>query len=115
MEFARPGSRRATLIVLVLAWVVLVVLAVGTGVEATERELGSRAEVALAEASLSVDSVVMDHCRIGPDARIHRGIVDRYNYIQPGETIAAGEATQREGSRTVDDLIAIRRGRTRPL
>jgi ADP-glucose pyrophosphorylase len=62
-----------------------------------------------------VDSVVMDHCRIGHDARIHRGIVDRYNYIQPEEVIAAGEPTEREGTRIVDDLIAVRRGRTRPL
>ncbi|MEJ2481662.1 MAG: glucose-1-phosphate adenylyltransferase [Gemmatimonadota bacterium] len=62
-----------------------------------------------------VDSVVMDHCRIGHDARIHRGIVDRYNYIQPGETIAAGEASHREGNRIVDGLIAVKRGRTRPL
>ena len=60
MEVARLGSRRARLIVLGLAWVVLVVLAVGTGVEATERELGSRAEIALADANVSVESVEMD-------------------------------------------------------
>jgi glucose-1-phosphate adenylyltransferase len=62
-----------------------------------------------------VDSVVMDHCRIGHGARIQKGIVDRYNYIQPNEVIAVGEATNREGTRVVDDLIAVSRGRTRPL
>jgi len=62
-----------------------------------------------------VDSVVMDHCRIGQDARIHKGIVDRYNYIQPGEVIAAGEPTKRERTREEEGLIAISRGRTRPL
>jgi outer membrane protein OmpA-like peptidoglycan-associated protein len=60
MEVARLGSRRARLIVLGVAWVVLVVLAVGTGVEATERELGSRAEVALTDAGLAVEAVEMD-------------------------------------------------------
>ncbi len=62
-----------------------------------------------------VDSIVTDHCRIGPGARIRRGIVDRYNYIQAGEVIAADEPTERADSRVVDDLIAVARGRTRPI
>jgi glucose-1-phosphate adenylyltransferase len=62
-----------------------------------------------------IDSIVMDHCRVGPDSRIRKGIVDRYNYIQPGEVIAADAPTDRADSRAVDDLIAIARGRTRPI
>jgi glucose-1-phosphate adenylyltransferase len=62
-----------------------------------------------------VDSIVMDHCRIGHDARIHRGIVDRYNFVQEGEVIAAGAGPYREGARVEGDLIALRRGRTRPI
>jgi len=62
-----------------------------------------------------VDSIVMDHCRIGHNARIHRGIVDRYNFVQHDEVIAADAAEQREGARIEGDLIALRRGRTRPL
>ena len=62
-----------------------------------------------------VDSIVMDHCRIGPGSRIRRGIVDRYNYIEPGEVIAADEPTRRTDSRVVDDLMAVARGRTRPI
>ena len=62
-----------------------------------------------------VDSIITDHCRIGPDSRIRKGIVDRYNYIQPGEVIAADSPTDRSESRVVDDLIAIARGRTRPI
>lgn len=62
-----------------------------------------------------VDSIVMDHCRIGPGARIHRGIVDRYNFIEGGETIAAGETSSRPGVVVDGDLIALPRGRTRPL
>ena len=62
-----------------------------------------------------VDSIVMDHCRIGHNARIHRGIVDRYNFVQHDEVIAADAAEQREGARIEGDLIAISRGRTRPI
>ncbi len=62
-----------------------------------------------------VDSIVMDHCRIGHDTRIHRGIVDRYNFVQDGEVIAAGAGPYREGARVDGDLIALRRGRTRPI
>ena len=62
-----------------------------------------------------VDSIVMDHCRIGHDTRIHRGIVDRYNFVQPGEVIAADAAQHRDGARVEGDLIAIPRGRTRPI
>jgi glucose-1-phosphate adenylyltransferase len=62
-----------------------------------------------------VDSIVMDHCRIGHNTRIHRGIVDRYNFVQPGEVIAADAAEHRDGARIEGDLIAIPRGRTRPI
>jgi glucose-1-phosphate adenylyltransferase len=62
-----------------------------------------------------VDSIVMDHCRIGPEARIRRAIVDRYNYIEAGEVIAADVPTAREDVRISGDLIALPRGRTRPL
>jgi glucose-1-phosphate adenylyltransferase len=62
-----------------------------------------------------VDSIVMDHCRVGADARIHRGIVDRYNFVESGEVIAADADQSRQGARVEGDLIAIRRGRTRPI
>jgi glucose-1-phosphate adenylyltransferase len=62
-----------------------------------------------------VDSIVMDHCRIGAGARMHRAIVDRYNFIEPGETVTAGVETTRPGSRVEGDLIAVARGRTRPI
>jgi glucose-1-phosphate adenylyltransferase len=62
-----------------------------------------------------VDSIVMDHCRIGAGARMHRAIVDRYNFIEPGETVAAGVETTRPGSRVEGDLIVVARGRTRPI
>ena len=62
-----------------------------------------------------VDSIVMDHCRIGAGARIHRAIVDRYNFIEPDETIAVGAELTRPGARVEGDLIAIARGRTRPI
>jgi glucose-1-phosphate adenylyltransferase len=62
-----------------------------------------------------VDSIVMDHCRIGHDTRIHRGIVDRYNFVQDGEVVAADAAPYREGAKVEGGLIAIPRGRTRPL
>ncbi|MBT8461861.1 MAG: glucose-1-phosphate adenylyltransferase, partial [Gemmatimonadetes bacterium] len=62
-----------------------------------------------------VDSIVMDHCRIGHDARIHRGIVDRYNFVQDGEVVAADAEPRREGAQVEGDLIALRRGRTRPI
>ena len=44
-----------------------------------------------------VDSIVMDHCRIGHDTRIHRGIVDRYNFVQAWEVIAADAAAAAGG------------------
>jgi len=62
-----------------------------------------------------VDSIVMDHCRIGHDTRIHRGIVDRYNFVQDGEVIAADSDQRREGAKVEGDLIVIPRGRTRPI
>ena len=62
-----------------------------------------------------VDSIVMDHCRIGHDARIHRGIVDRYNFVESGEVIAADQTQRRAGAKVEGDLIAIPRGRTRPI
>jgi glucose-1-phosphate adenylyltransferase len=62
-----------------------------------------------------VDSIVMDHCRIGRDALIQQGIVDRYNFVEPGEVIAADAAEHRTGARVEQGLIAIPRGRTRPI
>jgi glucose-1-phosphate adenylyltransferase len=62
-----------------------------------------------------VDSIVMDHCRIGADARIHRGIVDRYNVLDPESTIAADAAGRPENATVAGDLIVLPRGRTRPL
>jgi glucose-1-phosphate adenylyltransferase len=62
-----------------------------------------------------VDSIVMDHCRVGAGARVHRAIVDRYNFVEPGETVAAGAESARSGSRIEGDLIAVPRGRTRPI
>jgi len=62
-----------------------------------------------------VDSIVMDHCRIGHGARINRGIVDRYNYIEAGEVISADVPTGRPESQVVDEIIAVGRGRTRPI
>ncbi len=61
-----------------------------------------------------VDSIVMDHCRVGAGARIHRGIIDRYNYVDEGEVVSAGDAT-REDAHVAGDLVALPRGRTRPL
>lgn len=61
-----------------------------------------------------VDSIVMDHCRVGSGARIHKAIVDRYNVIPPGESISVSDVT-REGAVASGDLVAVPRGRTRPL
>jgi glucose-1-phosphate adenylyltransferase len=69
----------------------------------------------VADGAEIVDSVVMDHCRIGAGARLHRAIVDRYNHIEDGEVIEATTPTAREDVRIEGDLIALRRGRTRPL
>jgi len=62
-----------------------------------------------------VDSIVMDHCRIGANARVHRGIVDRYNFVEGGEIISADEPSARPDAVVAGDLIAIPRGRTRPI
>lgn len=62
-----------------------------------------------------VDSIVMDHCRIGPGARIQKGIVDRYNFIEEGETLAAGTSSARQDLTIEGDLVVVPRGRTRPL
>jgi glucose-1-phosphate adenylyltransferase len=62
-----------------------------------------------------VDSIVMDHCRVGQNAKIHRGIIDRYNFIEAGEVIAADQPVERSGACVDGDLIALPRGRTRPI
>lgn len=62
-----------------------------------------------------VDSIVMDHCRIGEGARIHRGIIDRYNVLDAGSEIAAAAAGRPEAATVAGDLIVVPRGRTRPL
>jgi glucose-1-phosphate adenylyltransferase len=62
-----------------------------------------------------VDSVVMDHCRIGEDSRLHRAIVDRYNVLPPESAVAADAASRPEGATVADDLIVLPRGKTRPL
>ncbi|MGD8495521.1 MAG: glucose-1-phosphate adenylyltransferase [Gemmatimonadales bacterium] len=62
-----------------------------------------------------VDSIIMDHCRIGEGTRIHRGIVDRYNLLDAGSTIAADAPGRPENATVADDLIVLPRGRTRPL
>lgn len=62
-----------------------------------------------------VDSIVMDHCRIGEGARIHRGIIDRYNVLDAGSEIAADAAGRPEAATVAGDLIVVPRGRTRPL
>lgn len=91
-------------------------LGVGTVVEGARivRSVIGR-DTRIAAGAEIVDSIVMDHCRIGPGARIHRAIVDRYNFIEADEVIAAGTPTEREDTRISGDLIALRRGRTRPL
>ncbi|MDH3296736.1 MAG: glucose-1-phosphate adenylyltransferase [Gemmatimonadota bacterium] len=61
-----------------------------------------------------IDSIVMDHCRVGAGARIHRGIIDRYNYVDAGETVSVGDCS-RADAHVAGDLIALPRGRTRPL
>lgn len=61
-----------------------------------------------------VDSIVMDHCRVGRDVRIHRGIVDRYNILEPGEVICATDGS-REDVTISGDLVVVPRGKTRPL
>jgi len=62
-----------------------------------------------------VDSIVMDHCRIGEGTRIHRGIIDRYNVLDPGSEIAADAVGRPEAATVAGDLIVVPRGRTRPL
>jgi glucose-1-phosphate adenylyltransferase len=91
-------------------------LGVGTVVEGARivRSVIGR-DTRIAAGAEIVDSIVMDHCRIGPGARIQKAIVDRYNFIEAGEVIAADAPTDREDSRIAGDLIALRRGRTRPL
>lgn len=62
-----------------------------------------------------VDSIVMDHCRIGAGTRIHRGIVDRYNELEEGSVVAADAPERPEGATVSGDLIVLPRGQTRPL
>ncbi|HSM08194.1 MAG TPA: glucose-1-phosphate adenylyltransferase [Gemmatimonadota bacterium] len=62
-----------------------------------------------------VDSIVMDHCRIGAGTRIHRGIVDRYNVLEAGSAVAADAPERPEGATVAGDLIVLPRGQTRPL
>lgn len=62
-----------------------------------------------------VDSIIMDHCRIGEGTRIHRGIVDRYNLLPPGSTIAVDAPGRPENATLAGDLIVLPRGQTRPL
>ena len=57
----------------------------------------------------------MDHCRVGQNAKIHRGVVDRYNFIEEGEVITADTPDVRPGAVVDGDLIALPRGRTRPI
>lgn len=61
-----------------------------------------------------VDSIVMDHCRVGRGVRIHRGIVDRYNVLADGEVISATDGS-REDVTVSGDLVVVPRGKTRPL
>lgn len=62
-----------------------------------------------------VDSIVMDHCRIGAGTRIHRGIVDRYNVLEAESVVAADAPERPEGATVAGDLIVLPRGQTRPL
>jgi len=62
-----------------------------------------------------VDSIVMDHCRIGENVRIHRGIVDRYNVLEAGSEVAADAPARPESATVAGDLIVLPRGQTRPL
>lgn len=71
--------------------------------------------VLIEEGAEIVDSIVMDHCRVSRGARLHRAIIDRYNLIQEGEVIAPDAPTERHDTRVEADLIAIPRGRTRPV
>ncbi|MFQ5529298.1 MAG: glucose-1-phosphate adenylyltransferase [Gemmatimonadota bacterium] len=61
-----------------------------------------------------VDSIVMDHCRVGAGARIQGGIIDRYNYVDEGEVVSADDVS-RDNAHVAGDLVALPRGRTRPL
>lgn len=62
-----------------------------------------------------VDSIVMDHCRVGRGSRIHRAIVDRYNELPPESEIAADAAGRPEEATVAGDILVVPRGRTRPL
>lgn len=62
-----------------------------------------------------VDSIVMDHCRIGAGTRIHKGIVDRYNVLEAGSVVAADAPERPEEGTVAGDLIVLPRGQTRPL
>lgn len=71
--------------------------------------------VLVEEGAEIVDSIVMDNSRISRGARLHRAIVDRYNLIEEGEVVAPGEPTERQDARVEAGLIALPRGRTRPM
>jgi glucose-1-phosphate adenylyltransferase len=91
-------------------------LGVGTVVRAARivRSIIGR-DTLIDEGAEIVDSIIMDHCRVGRDARVLRAIVDRYNFVEDGEVVAADTAPAREGARIDGDLIVVPRGRTRPL
>ena len=62
-----------------------------------------------------VDSIVMDHCRVGEGTRIRRAIVDRYNVLEPESVVTAESAERLEAATVAGDLVVLARGRTRPL
>jgi len=72
-------------------------------------------DVIVDEGAEIVDSIVMNHCRISRGARLHRAIIDRYNLIDAGEVIAPDHPGKRNDVRVEGNLIAVPRGRTRPM
>lgn len=71
--------------------------------------------VFLEEGAEVVESVIMDHARISAGARLHRAIVDRYNLVEAGEVVSADSAPDRPDVRVEGSLVALPRGRTRPV
>lgn len=67
-----------------------------------------RREVSIADDVLIEDSIIMDYCVIARGARIRRAIIDRYNYIGPGERIGYDRAADAARYRVTESgLVAL--------
>jgi glucose-1-phosphate adenylyltransferase len=61
------------------------------------------------------ESIIMDHTTVGKGARLRRAIIDRFNSIEPSETVGYDHATdERRGYHTDPSGLVVRaRGSTR--